>query len=137
MSQLLVLDVAAVQALGDPAHPKHRRVVSYLQIAARRKRRAAPVQVVVPVTVRVEAGWDRASAAWAFPNRLRITDVPLDQTHGNVAAAIRRKSAVSAADAHLGAVIRSSSATQVTVVTGDPEAILLIAAGKVVTVVAI
>jgi hypothetical protein len=91
----------------------------------------------VPTTVRVEAGWDRTSVAWAFPNRLRIIDVQLDQTHGNAAAAFRRRSGVSAAEAHLGAVIRSTSATQVTVVTGDPEAIQLIVEGRVITIVAI
>lgn len=136
MSQLVILGTEAVRALGDPAHPKHRRVVSYLQIVASRKRRAVPVQVVVPTTVRVEVGWDRGSAAWAFLNRLRITDVSLDQTHGDAAAAIRRMSGVSAADAHLGATIRSS-ATQVTVVTGNPEAIRLIAADRSTTIIAI
>jgi hypothetical protein len=99
--------------------------------------RRSGVQVVVPTTVRVEAGWDRTSVAWAFPNRLRIIDVQLDQTHGNAAAAFRRRSGVSAAEAHLGAVIRSTSATQVTVVTGDPEAIQLIVEGRVITIVAI
>ncbi|HET7013563.1 MAG TPA: hypothetical protein VFI65_06615 [Streptosporangiaceae bacterium] len=137
MSRLVILDVAAVRALGDPAHPKHRRVVSHLQIVASRKRRAEAVQVVVPTTVRVEAGWDRASAAWAFPNRLRITDVPLDQSLGNVAAAIRRISAVSAARAHVGAVIHSTSAAEISIVTSDPEDIRSIAAYRSITIVAI
>ena len=92
MSQLVILDREAVRVLGDPAHPKHRRVVSHVQVVARRKRCGGAVQLVVPMAVRIEAGWDRTSAAWAFLNRLRIADVPLDQAQSNVAAAIRNKS---------------------------------------------
>jgi len=76
MSRIVVLDNEAVQALQNPAHPKHRRVVSLAQVVASRKRRAATVEVAVPTAVRVEAGWDRTSPEWVFPNRLRIADVP-------------------------------------------------------------
>ena len=137
MSQLVILDREAVRVLGDPAHPKHRRVVSHVQVVARRKRCGGAVQLVVPMAVRIEAGWDRTSAAWAFLNRLRIADVPLDQAHSNVAAAIRNETAVSVADAHLGAVIQSSLAARVTVVTGDPEGVRLVTAGSSVTIVAL
>jgi hypothetical protein len=78
MTRLVMLDNEAMQALRDPAHPKHRHVVSHAQAVASRKRRAAAIEVVVPTAVRVEAGWDRTSPAWAFPNHLRIADVPLD-----------------------------------------------------------
>jgi hypothetical protein len=135
VSQLVILDSEAVRVLGDPAHPKHRRVVSHVQIVARRKRCGGAVQLVVPMAVRTEACWDRRSAAWAFLNRLRIADVPLDQAHSNVAAAIRSETAVSVADAHLGAVIQSSSAARVTVVTADPDIVRLVAAGMSVTIV--
>ncbi len=71
MTHLVVLDCEAIQALRDPGHPRHRRVVSHAQVVASRKRRAVAIQMVVPTAVRVEAGWDRSSPAWAFPNRLR------------------------------------------------------------------
>jgi hypothetical protein len=47
------------------------------------------------VTVRAEAGWDRTSPAWAFPNQLRIADIPLDTAAANIAAAIRARTGVS------------------------------------------
>ena len=137
MSQLVILDREAVRVLGDPAHPEHRRVVSHVQVVARRKRCGGAVQLVVPMAVRIEAGWDRTSAAWAFLNRLRIADVPLDQAQSNVAAAIRNETAVSVADAHLGAVIQSSSAARVTVVTADPDVVRSVTAGSSVTIVAL
>lgn len=55
----------------------------------------------------------------------------------NVAAAIRSDRAVSAADAHLGAVIQSSLAARVTVVTADPECVGPVAEGRSVTIVAL
>jgi hypothetical protein len=137
VSHLVILGSEAVKALGDPDHPRHRQIVSHLQIVASRKRRAEAIQVAVPTAVRIEAGWDHASQSWAFPTRLRIADVPLDQAHGNTAAAIRSSAAVSVAEAHLGAVIQSTSATQVTVVTGDPESLRLFAADRSVTIVVI
>lgn len=137
MSHLVILDNEAVQALADPAHPKHRHVVSHVQVVASRKRRASTIQLVVPTAVRVEAGWDRTSPAWAFPNRLRIDDVALDRVHANIAAAIVARTAVSVADAHLGATIQSASAEQITVVTSDPSDMRLVAGGIAVTIVAI
>jgi hypothetical protein len=137
VSHSVILGTEAVRALGDPTHRKHRRVVSHIQVVASRKRRAEAVQVVVPTAVRIEAGWDRASSSWAFMNRLRIADVPLDQAHGNVAAAIRSGTVASVADAHLGAVIHSSLAARVTIVTRHPEDVRLVAADRQVTIVAI
>lgn len=137
MTQLIVLDNEAVQALRDPAHPKHRQVVSQAQVVVSRKRRAAAIEVVVPTAVRVEAGWDRTSPAWAFPNRLRITDIALDAGSASAAAAIRNRTAVSVTDAHLGAVIQSTQARRVTVVTSDPDDMRLVAGSKDITVVTI
>lgn len=137
MSRIVVLDNEAVQALQDPAHPKHRRVVSLSQVVASRKRRAATIQVVVPTAVRVEAGWDRTSPAWVFPNRLRIADIPLDATHADTAAAIRHRTRVSVADAHLGSVIQSTSAGEITVVTSDPGDMRLVAGDRDITAIAI
>ena len=137
MSQLVVLDNEAVQALQDPAHPKHRRVVSHAQVVASRKRRAAAIDVVVPTAVRVEAGWDRTSPVWAFPNHLRIADVPLDTAHANTAAAIGNRTTVSVADAHLGAVIQSTPADQISVITSDPSDMSQVAGDRHITVVTV
>jgi predicted nucleic acid-binding protein len=137
MTRLVVLDNEAVQALADPAHRTHRRVVSYAQVVASRKRCAAAIEVVVPTAVRVEADWDRTSPAWAFLNRLRIDDLPLDTAHASTAAAIRSRTGVSVADAHLGAVIQSAPADQITVVTSDPADMRLVAGDRDITVAAI
>lgn len=137
MSQLVLLDNEAVQALGDPAHPKHHRVVSHAQIVASRKRRAAEIELAVPTTVRVEAGWDRTSSSRAFANRLRITDMPLDAASANGGAIIRKRTGVSVPDAHLGAVIQSAPADRITVVTSDPDDMRLVAGDATITIVTI
>jgi predicted nucleic acid-binding protein len=137
MSQLVLFDNEAVQALEDPTHPKHRRVVAQAQVVAQRKRRAATIEVAVPTAVRVEAGWDRSASAWAFPNRLRITDMPLDTVHANTAAAIRNRTGVSVADAHLGAVIQSAPADRITVVTSDPDDMRLVAGQRQIILISI
>jgi hypothetical protein len=137
MSQVVLLDNEAVQALQDPAHPKHRRVVAQAQVVAQRKRQASTIETVVPTAVRVEAGWDRSAPAWAFPNRLRIADMPLDSIHANTAAVIRNRTGVSVADAHLGAVIQSTTADRITVVTSDPEDMRLVAGTRQIAVVTI
>jgi hypothetical protein len=88
----------------------------------------------------VEAGWDRNSPAWAFPNRLRIADAPLDAADAadaNSAAAIRNGTGVSVADAHLGAVVQAAPPGQITVVTSDPGDMRLVAGDRDVTVVAL
>jgi predicted nucleic acid-binding protein len=137
MTRLVVLDNEAVQALQDPAHPKHRQVVSHAQVVASRKRRAVAIDVTVPTAVRVEAGWDRTSPAWAFPNRLRIADIPLASASASTAAAIRSRTGVSVADAHLGAVIQSAPAGPVTVVTSDPADMRLVAGDRSIDVAVI
>jgi predicted nucleic acid-binding protein len=137
MTRLVILDNEAIRALQDPAHPKHRYVVSQTQVVVSRKRRAAQIDMVVPTAVRVEAGWDRTSTAWVFPNRLRIADIPLDTASANTAAAIRNQTGVSVADAHLGAVIRSAPADQITVVTSDPGDMRRVAGDRKITVAAI
>ena len=137
MSRLVVLDKEAVQALRDPAHSRHRRVVSHVQVVASRKRRAEAIGIVVPTAVRVEAGWDRTSPTWAFPNRLRITDSPLDTASANTAAAIRVRTGVSVADAHVGAVMRSAPDAQITVITSDPGDMRQVAGDADVTIVTV
>jgi predicted nucleic acid-binding protein len=137
MTHLVILDSEAVQALQEPAHPKHRQVVSHTQVVVSRKRRAAGVELVVPTAVRVEAGWNRNSAAWAFPNQLRIADLTLDSVMANAAATIRHRSGVSVADAHLGAVIQSALPGPITVVTSDPADMSRVAGDRAITVAAI
>ncbi len=137
MTHLVVLDCEAIQALQGPGHPKHRRVVSHAQVVASRKRRAVAIQMVVPTAVRVEAGWDRTSPAWVFPNRLRIADSPLDMANANTAAGIRDRTGVSVADSHIGSVIQSAPHSQITVVTSDPGDMRLVAGDKKITVAAI
>src|SRR5689334_11429402 len=137
MTHLVVLDCEAIQALRDPGHPKHCRVVSHAQVMASRKRRAVAIQMAVPTTVRVEAGWDRTSRAWVLPNRLRIADSPLDTASANAAADIRDRTGVPVADSHMGTVIQSAPHSQVTIVTSDPGDMRLVAGDKNVIVVAI
>jgi predicted nucleic acid-binding protein len=137
MTRLVVLDNEAVQALASPRHPRHQRVLGHMEAVERRKRHAAAISLLVPAAVRVEAGWDRTSPRWAFLNRLRITDVPLDAAHANAAAAIHERAHVSVADAHIGATVRSAPNADVTVLTSDPGDVRRVAGDRPVTVVAI
>ena len=137
MTRLVVLDNEAVQALASPHHPKHQRVLGYVELVERRKRHAAAISILVPTAVRVEAGWDRSSPQWAFINRLRIVDVLLDAAYANEAAEIREHAQVSVADAHIGATVQSAPDADITVVTSDPGDIRRVAGGRPVTVVAI
>lgn len=116
----VVLDNEAVQAVTDPAHPKHRRVLAHLEGAVSRRRRGAVVAAVVPTTVRVEAGSDRSAAGTAAINRFRLRDHVLDAVAANVAASIQARCGVGPADAHVGATVRSASSGDVVVLTSDP-----------------
>jgi predicted nucleic acid-binding protein len=137
MSHLVLLDNEAVQALAEPTHPKHRRVLSHAQVVAHRTRRQAPIRVAVPTSVRVEAGWDRTAPASALLNQLRVADIALDTASANIAAAIVARTGVSVADAHLGAVMRAAADDQLTVITSDPNDMRSVAAPRNLTTVAI
>jgi predicted nucleic acid-binding protein len=137
VNSIILLDNEAVQALADKAHSKHRRVLNEVLVANRRATRALSFGIAVPAAVRVEAGWDRTAAAWAFANQLRIADIPLDARHADAAASIRQRAQVSVADAHLGAAIQGAEADHVTVITSDPRDIQRVAEGRRVDVVAI
>jgi predicted nucleic acid-binding protein len=137
VSRLLLLDNEAVQALRDPAHRKHRRVIGEVEFAFRRAVRTFRVRVAVPATVRVEAGWDRTAPAWAFINRFPIADIPLDAYHADTAAGIAKRTGVSVADAHLGAAIQETEADHVMVLTSDPGDMRKVAEGRQVTIVAL
>lgn len=123
----VVLDNEAVQALRDERHPKHRQVLAHLAGIVGRRRRGREVSAVVPTSVRVEAGWDRTQPDAAAINRLRVIDHALDAATANVAAAIADELAVSVADAHAGAVIRSLPHDEVVVLTSDPDDITRVA----------
>ena len=137
MSRLVLLDNEAVQALRDPAHRKHRRVLAEVEFAFKRVVRTLPVSVAVPAAVRVEAGWDRTASTWAFINRFPIADIPLDTNHADTAAGIVKRTGVSVADAHLGVAIQVADADHVMVLTSDPGGMRKVAEGRQVNVVAL
>jgi hypothetical protein len=139
MNHTVVLDNEAVQALSSPDHPKHNRVVSHVQVVATRKKKAEQVAIVVPTSVRVEAGWDRTNPSWAFVNRLGIADIGLDAALSNAASAIRALVGVdiSVVDSHIGAVIQSLTSQRLTVITSDPDDMRAVAEATPVVVVAI
>lgn len=108
-ARTVVLDNEAVQALTDPTHRKHRRVLAVVEaVAARNLRRAGAVRLVVPTSVRVEAGWDRRNPGAAAMNRLRVEDHHLDAGSADRAAGVRCALAISVADAHLAAVVATT-----------------------------
>lgn len=137
MKQLILLDSEAVNALARRSHPRHAKVVSHVQVITTRKARQRELSVAVPVSVRVEAGWDRTASAWAFANRFGIADLYLEGVAADVAARIRARTGVSVADAHIGAAIQSAAAAHVTVITSDPGDIRTVASGARVGVIRI
>lgn len=116
----VVLDNEAVQALLDPHHAKHRRIVALLSVANRRNvLRAGEVIVVVPTPVRVEAGWDRTARHATSANRLaRPRDRSLDSQAANRATQLRAAVGVSVVDAAV-AEAAESAARPVTIITSD------------------
>ena len=118
----LVLDNEAVQALADVHHRKHRRALAFVEVANQRsaRRRGAPA-VLVPVAVRVEAGWDRSAPGAALLNRIsRARDVVLDAHAANRAAELREQTGVSVVDATVGQVSEAAPGP-VAIITSDPR----------------
>jgi len=133
-----VLDNEAVQALSAAAHPKHARVIAYVQVVAQRKRKANPLDVVVPTAVRVEAAWDRRAPTAALINHLRIADVPLDAARANVAGGLAARLHVSVADAHIGAAVADLAGRgAVAIITSDPDDMVAVTDPIAVTIVPI
>jgi hypothetical protein len=96
----LVLDSEAVQALRSRSHPKHRRVLSFIEGMQQRARRREPMPILVPIAVRVEAPWDRRAPASAFLNKVsRAHDVLLDARRADRAAGLVAETGVSVVDA--------------------------------------
>jgi hypothetical protein len=118
----LILDCEAVQALKDPQHPKHARAADLLAANAIRGRRGAAttLRIVVPVAVRIEAGWDRSAAAAGNINRLtQAGDVPCLAVDANRGARLRADlPKLSVVDATIG-VVAASSPPPVRIMTSD------------------
>ena len=134
----VLLDNEAVQALSSSTHPKHARVIAHVQVVAQRKRKAIPLDVLVPTAVRVEAGWDRRAPSAALINRLRIADAQLDTAIANVAAELVARHHVSVADAHIGATTaRVADRGAVAIITSDPDDIGAVTDPVPVTIVTI
>ena len=133
----IVFDNEPIQALMRTDHAKHRVVMAHLAAIVARRRTGATVAAVVPTAVRVEAGWDRSDPHAAAINRLRIADHPLDATAANLAAEILRRTRLSVADAHVGAVVRSLHADDVVVLTSHPDDMVRAAAPKAITAIRI
>ena len=131
----VVFDNEAAQPLRDVHHPKHRQVLAHLTGIVGRRQRGREISAVVPTSVRVKAGWDRARPEAAAINRFRIGDHVLDAASANIAAVIADELGVSVADAHAGAVIRSLPHDEVVVLTSDPDDITRVAGGRPVRAV--
>lgn len=134
----LVLDNEAVQALQSATHPKHRVVLAHLAAVLGRRGRGAGATTVVPTAVRVEAGWVRSAPGAAAIIRFRVVDHTLDATTADVAARIARAStALSVADAHIGAAVLDLTDHDVVVLTSDPRDITRACSPQSVTTVRI
>lgn len=116
----VVLDNEAVQALARVTHPKHRRVLSFIEeINQRNQRRRLWTSVVVPAAVRVEAGWDRTARDASLLNRLaRARDLPLDGPAADRSVQLRRAAAVSVVDATVGQAAEAAGSPTV-ILTSD------------------
>jgi hypothetical protein len=125
----LVLDNEAVQALADVTHRKHRRALAFIEVVTQRSgRRRQPMSVVVPVAVRIEAGWDRRSPSAAALNRIsRARDVFLDGSRADRAAELRSAAGVSVVDATVAQAAEDSSGP-VAILTSDPADLRRLAA---------
>lgn len=135
MRQLVLLDNDAVHALMSSKHPRHRRALATITVVASRRRKALPIEVVVPTAVRVEAGWSRRDPAAALINLFRIRDAELDRAAADFAADLVTAHGVLVADAHLGAVIAArQEGAAITVVTSDPDDMRLVAGSAAVRV---
>jgi predicted nucleic acid-binding protein len=136
MKRLVVLDNEAVQALMDTSHPQHQRALEAAGLVAGRRRKAWPIELVVPTAVRVEAGWDRRRPESALINRQRVRDAVLDRESADTAADLVAAHGVSVADAHIGAVIAARHEdSAITVVTSDPDDMRLVAGSVAITLV--
>lgn len=114
-----VLDNEAAQALADPAHPQHRRLLAVLEAVAQRRARAATsAKVVVSTVARLEAGLDRRAPTAL--DRLRVHDEPLTSERTDRAVALRAACGGAVADAATAQLAEEAAASAtVTVYTAD------------------
>ena len=118
---VVVIDNEAVTALSDPANPKHADALAYLEVTNERRSRAERVRVVVPVAVRIEAGWDRRRPAAANLNRIcGPGDHPLDTAATDRAAELALcEPAASVVDVTVAQAAEAAEPGPVTIVTSD------------------
>lgn len=138
-ARTVLLDNEAVQALADPDHRKHRRVLAAVEATAQRNlRRAGSVTIVVPAAVQVEAGWVRTAPRSAVINRLRADRPALGGTSAEQAAQLVGATYVSVADAHIGVTLAATPGPHA-VLTSDEDDMNVVAAavGVVATVVTV
>jgi hypothetical protein len=111
LRKTVLLDAEAVSALSDSRNRKHRTVLAWAELGARRNRRQpGMITVVVPTSVRVESGWNRQDARASLINRLPIRDDALDPSGADRAAHINAALYVGVADAHIGVIIEKQPA---------------------------
>jgi hypothetical protein len=124
----VVLDNEAVQARSRVAHPKHRRVLSFIEeINQRNQRRRLRTSVTVPVAVRVEGGWDRTARDASLLDRLALArEVPLDGPAADRSVQLRRAAAVSVVDATVGQAAEAAGSPTV-ILTADVASIARLA----------
>lgn len=113
----VLLDNEAVQALADPRHRQHRATLAIVQMALGRRRQ---LDLVIPTSVQVEAGWDRSDPVATPLNRLRARRPSMDGPAAARAAAIVRALGISVADAHIAEVLASPDGPDV-VLTSDTD----------------
>jgi hypothetical protein len=124
----IILDNEAVQALLDARHRKHRAVLAYIEVRNQRHRRRTRLDVLVPVAVRIEAGWDRTSAAAADINRIAAAvDVDLHRSAANRCVQLRSATNVSVVDATVGQAAESADHPAV-ILTSDVDDMTRLAA---------
>jgi predicted nucleic acid-binding protein len=121
-ARTVVLDNEAVQALADPNHAKHRRVLATVEaVASRNVRRAGSVSLVVPAAVQVEAGWNRKQPRAVALNQLRADRPALAGAITDEAADVVSTLGVSVADAHLAATLASTPGPHAVVTSDEPD----------------
>ena len=121
-ARTVILDNEAVQALADPAHHKHRRVLAAVQATASRNlRHAGSISLVVPTTVQVEAGWGRQQPRHAALNRLRISRPGLDGRTADNAAEVVSSTGVTPADAHITVTLKATTAPHAVITSNEPD----------------
>lgn len=120
---VVVIDNEAVRALSDPADPKHADALAYLEVTNERRSRAERVRVVVPVAVRIEAGWDRRRPAAANLNRIcGPGDHPLDTAATDRATELALlEPAASIVDVTVAQAAEADQSDPATIITSDRD----------------